>query len=123
RADRTAGSQIMLLVDGLDTGFGSTDEERKRRRKSIEGLFDAWMELGQTLSNLRFKIMLREDIWRQLNFANKSHLFGKTVELRWSDQISFLKVVIKQAMRSEAFSRLPGFDTAAYKKVDEWPDD
>lgn len=123
RLDEASQPETLLLFDGLDTGFGSTEQERDRRRRSVEGLFDAWMDVGQGLSNLRFKIMLREDIWRQLNFANKSHLYGRTVSLKWSDQVSFLKVVTKQAMRAEAFKSLPTIVERARDGIDTWSDD
>lgn len=123
RFDENTKNERLLLFDGLDTGFGSTEQERDRRRKSVEGLFDAWMDVGQSFANLRFKILLREDIWRGLNFANKSHLYGKTLTLKWQDQNSFLKVVIKQAMRSERFSKLPQVGGYASKPVDEWSDE
>ncbi|WP_295586215.1 hypothetical protein [uncultured Lamprocystis sp.] len=123
RIDAAVDAETLMLFDGLDTGFGSTAEERERRRRSIEGLFEAWMDVGQGLASLRFKIMLREDIWRQVNFANKSHLYGKTVPLKWSNQTSFLKVVMKQAMRAESFRKLPFIASVAGEPVDRWSDD
>ncbi|RMD96670.1 MAG: ParA family protein [Bacteroidetes bacterium] len=101
--NREKGHPILLLFDGLDTGFGSSETERTRRRTSLEGLFDFWMQTGQQLGGFAFKILLREDIWQQLNFQNKSHLYGRNIALQWKDQVEFLKVPLKQALRSEAF--------------------
>lgn len=103
RLDIENDNDTFLLFDGLDTGFDSSPEDRKRRTHAIEGLFDLLMDQGQTLEHLHFKILLREDIWRQLSFENKSHLYGRSVSLKWSDQAVYLKVVLKQALRSKRF--------------------
>jgi len=123
RMDGAMKEQIYLLVDGLDTGFGSTAEERNRRRYSIEGLFGAWMDLGQGLKKLRFKILLREDIWRQLRFDNKSHLYGRSVRIYWTNQSEFLKVPLKQAMRSSAFKEHEVLRRVEGTSVDDWSED
>ncbi len=104
KLDRAAAVDTMLLFDGLDTGFGHHEEDRKRRKEALEGLFTFITDSGERLENLKFKIMLREDIWKKLKFENKSHFFGRTAQLKWADQISFLKIVLKQAMRNESFN-------------------
>ncbi len=103
RLDRKAARDTFLLLDGLDTGFGSAPSDRKRRSGAIEGLFDLLMNQGQTLQYFHFKILLREDIWRKLHFENKSHLYGRSVELKWTEQATFLKVILKQALRCKPF--------------------
>ncbi|MCI5139885.1 MAG: ParA family protein, partial [Candidatus Electrothrix sp. AR1] len=103
RLDRKAARNTFLLLDGLDTGFGSAPLDRKRRSGAIEGLFDLLMNQGQTLQYFHFKILLREDIWRKLHFENKSHLYGRGVELKWTEQATFLKVILKQALRCKPF--------------------
>lgn len=103
RLDQAAPAQTLLLFDGLDTGFGTTPEDRQRRQKSLEGLFSLFTEVGEGMKNLRFKVMLREDIWRQLRFDNKSHLHGRSARLHWSNQIDFLRVALRQALRSREF--------------------
>ncbi len=121
--DGAVSKVILLLMDGLDTGFGSTSEDRDRRKRSIEGLFGAWMDLGQILKKLRFKILLREDIWSQLLFENKSHLFGLSKQLEWTKQTEYIKIVLKQAMRSASFGKhimLPSFRDV---NVDSWPEE
>jgi len=120
KMDRVVKEQMYLLLDGLDTGFGSTAKERDRRRRSIEGLFGAWMDLGQGLVNLRFKILLREDIWRQLRFDNKSHLYGRSARLEWANQTEFLKVPLKQAMRSSAFKEPELLQRVEGTGFDDW---
>jgi len=106
RLDQNIDSGILLLYDGLDTGFGSTTGDRQRRLDAIAGLFDFWIDRGAGLRNLRLKIFLREDIWRKVQFENKSHLFGRSVMLHWQDQATFLKVALKQARNSQLFRGL-----------------
>jgi len=106
RIDEASTPGRLLLLDGLDTGFGSAAAERERRTRAIEGLFALLTDRGERLKNLRFKIMLREDIWKKLRFENKSHLFGKSVRLAWESQADYLTIVLRQALRSEAFRRL-----------------
>jgi hypothetical protein len=84
-------------------------------------------EWEKRLSNIHFKIMLREDIWTRLRFENKSHLYGRTAVLKWADQAQFLKVVLKQAFQSgvfqdtvqSIFEQAMGFSPSA---VDTWED-
>jgi len=101
RLDKAASQNTFLLLDGLDTGFGSSDEDRKRRRNSLEGLFAFVTDQSDRWQNLRFKILLREDIWRTLKFENKSHFFGRSVSLKWHDQVAFIKVALKQAWNQQ----------------------
>lgn len=93
----------LLLFDGLDTGFGGT-ESRDRRVRAVEGLLGFATEIETRLPKLIFKIMLRADIWQQLRFDNKSHLFGRSVQLVWRDQADYFKTALKQAVRSRSFS-------------------
>jgi MinD-like ATPase involved in chromosome partitioning or flagellar assembly len=93
----------VLLFDGLDTGFGNEPRDRETREHALVGLFSVLTEWENRLEGLSFKVMLREDIWRSLLFENKSHLFGRTAVLKWSDQAQFLKVILKQAVLSSQF--------------------
>jgi hypothetical protein len=91
------------LFDGLDTGFGNEDADRLRRTNAIQGLLSLITDISDNLKKLKFKVLLREDIWRQLRFDNKSHFFGRSITLNWAKKPDFLKVVIKQALLSSAF--------------------
>jgi cellulose biosynthesis protein BcsQ/stress-induced morphogen len=106
RLDQAAKPDTALLLDGLDTGFGNPQADRQRRTRAIEGLLSLMTDLGDNLQKLRFKLLLRDDIWRKLRFENKSHFFGRSVTLTWVDQADFFKVVIKQALRSQSFRQL-----------------
>lgn len=122
--DEVLHAETLLLFDGLDAGFGNTVQDRQRRREAVEGLFGLWMDRGQGLSHLRFKILLREDIWRQLRFENKSHLYGRSVLLKWPDQATYFKVALKQAMRASSYQTLlkarPGGERLVAGTVDDW---
>ncbi len=104
--DREEEPETLLLFDRLDVGFGNNEEDRKRRKDAIEGLFSLFLDLNVQLDNLRFKILLREDIWRNLEFENKSHLFGRSVQLEWDSKADFIEVIVRHALRSEAFRSL-----------------
>ncbi|MFJ5090743.1 tyrosine-protein kinase family protein [Streptomyces sp. NPDC088674] len=104
--DRSLPEECLLLFDGLDTGFGGTDEERRRRNDAVSGLLTMVNELGQHLDKLKFKVLLREDIWREAKLPNKSHLQARSVRLTWENKTDYLRVAIKQAWRSEPYRRL-----------------
>nr|WP_239096805.1 hypothetical protein [Streptomyces sp. SID11385] len=133
--DRSLTEECVLLFDGLDTGFGGTDEERHRRSDAVAGLLTVVNEVGQNLRHLRFKVLLREDIWREVKLPNKSHLQARSVRLAWENQIDYLRIVINQAWRSDPYKRLvagqltlrdpkpkrKGFDLET--PVEYWPED
>jgi hypothetical protein len=124
RLDSASGDKRLLLYDGLDTCFGSSEQERRRRSEAVAGLFVFWMDREAGLKNLRTKILLRDDIWRALSFENKSHLFGRSESLRWSDQAEFVKVALKQAARSGAlrdlFQKQSDGRRTDLDKIDSW---
>ena len=104
--DQQEEAEVLLLFDRLDVGFGNDEEDRRRRKDAIEGLFSLFLDLDARLDNLRFKILLREDIWRNLEFENKSHLFGRSVQLEWDSKADFIEVIVRHALRSKAFRSL-----------------
>ena len=95
-----------LLFDALDTGFGNTDANRRRRNDGVAGLLTITGSLAPQLQHLKFKIMIREDVWREATVPNKPHLEARSVRLRWANKIDYLRIAIKQAWRSEPFKNL-----------------
>ncbi|WP_231499877.1 P-loop ATPase, Sll1717 family [Saccharothrix sp. NRRL B-16314] len=117
--DASLSSSRFLLFDGLDTGFGNDVTSRNRRTDAVAGLFTFLTESETRLDHLSFKVLLRFDIWQQLRFENKSHLFGRYVQLLWKDQADYFKTVLKQAVRSSAFQNLLS-QVGVGPNVDSW---
>src|SRR5262249_15064557 len=70
------------------------------------------------------KILLREDIWKQLQFQNKSHLFGSTVRLEWQNRADYFRTIIKQAYQVSSFRNLIDQELGHQARdVDEWPEE
>lgn len=92
---------VWLLYDELDAGFGSTEKDYIRRRQALEALLAWWLESGTSLKCIVPKIFLREDIWNQLNFTNKGHYTGRSLQLRW-DEADLWRLVLRQALTSSA---------------------
>ena len=90
---------VWLLYDELDAGFGSTQKDYTRRRQALEALLAWWLESGTSLKCIVPKIFLREDIWNQLNFTNKGHYTGRSLQLRW-DEADLWRLVLRQALTS-----------------------
>jgi hypothetical protein len=110
------------LFDGLDTGFGSESTGRTRRARAVAGLLSLATEIESRLAMYPFKIMLRYDIWQQARFENKSHMYGRSVQLSWRDQTDYFKTALKQAMRSPAFQQMMS-TVNVEQDVDEWEED
>lgn len=91
--------RVWLLYDELDTGFGHSQEDYRRRREALEALLAWWLESGISLEYIVPKIFLREDIWNKLNFTNKGHFAsGRTLELKW-EEADLWRLVLRQALQ------------------------
>src|SRR6266567_1793463 len=90
--------RVWLLYDELDVGFG---QDYDRRRRALEGLLGWWVENGSGLSSIVPKILLREDIWADLNFTNKAYFSARFVELRW-EEADLWRLVLRQALGQSA---------------------
>ncbi len=91
--------RVWLLYDELDTGFGYSQEDYQRRRKALEALLAWWLESGIGLKYIVPKIFLREDIWNQLNFTNKGHFVGRSLELKW-EEADLWRLVLRQVLNN-----------------------
>ncbi|MFI7274298.1 KGGVGR-motif variant AAA ATPase [Streptomyces sp. NPDC049879] len=108
KVDAEESSQLLLLFDGLDTAFGNTPMQRRRRSHAIAGLLAKQAELASKLKNFSLKIFVRQDIWSGLRFENKSHFYGLSRRLQWEDQREYFKVVLKRAVHAAAFRDILG---------------
>lgn len=88
--------RVWILYDELDLGFG---QDYARRSRSLEALLGWWVEVGPSLRHITPKILLREDIWNDLNFTNKAHFSGRYVQLRWEEE-DLWRLVLRQVLRS-----------------------
>ncbi len=127
--DQLLTSTHLLLFDALDTGFGNADADRRRRNDGVAGLLTTAGSLAPQFQHLKFKILLREDIWREVAVPNKSHLEARSVRLNWSNQIDYMRIAIKQAWRSEPFKTLASgrLNREKFKledtAIEYWPED
>ncbi|WP_219667949.1 tyrosine-protein kinase family protein [Streptomyces bambusae] len=106
RFDVAQDSGLLLLFDGLDTAFGHSADARRTRASAISGLLMKQADLAPRLEKVRFKILVRLDIWQGLRFENKSHFFGLSKRLQWEEREEYFKVVLKRAIRADAFRLL-----------------
>jgi len=88
--------RVWILYDELDLGFG---QDYARRSRALEALLGWWVEVGPSLRHITPKILLREDIWNDLNFTNKAHFAGRYVQLRWEEE-DLWRLVLRQVLRS-----------------------
>ena len=70
------------------------------RRKLLEALFRTQLDFIGSFDNIRLKIFLRTDIWKELNFTNKSHISDKMTRLEWNDT-QLLKLINKRMLQNE----------------------
>ncbi|MDN0075613.1 hypothetical protein QU481_11990 [Crenobacter sp. SG2303] len=71
-----------LVFDRIDELFAGRPEERKR---AISSLLVECKNCQDKYSHIRFKVLLRTDIWAQLEFINKTHYSDKTIKIAWSE--------------------------------------
>jgi cellulose biosynthesis protein BcsQ len=96
---QTNNLRAWLLYDELDAGFGSSQQDYIRRRRALDALLAWWLESGTSLKSIVPKIFLREDIWEHLNFTNKGHYVGRSVQLRWGE-VDLWRLVLRQVLNS-----------------------
>uniref|UniRef100_A0A942T7J0 ATPase n=1 Tax=Neobacillus citreus TaxID=2833578 RepID=A0A942T7J0_9BACI len=90
------GKRVWLLFDKIDEIWPSDRAERKR---ALEGLLTAAMHIRRTFPAIQPKVLLRADLWTELDLTNKDHLTDKRIELNWkSPQLTTL--LLKRALAS-----------------------
>ena len=104
---RSTQRMIALCYDGLDTDFeGTTSVESVRRRQFfVAGLLELILESRARISNIRFKLFLREDVWADVTLQNKSHLGTASVELNWKPE-DLWKIALDQLSESPVYASL-----------------
>lgn len=90
-------TDMWLLFDKIDEIWPS---DREERRRSLEGLLTASMHIRRTFPRIQPIILLRTDLWTELDFTNKDHLTDKRIELNWSDR-HLTSLLVKRALRHE----------------------
>jgi hypothetical protein len=87
------GKDLWILFDKVDEIYPS---DRAERTRALNGLMTACMSIRRTFPRIKPKVLLRTDLWRHLDFTNKSHLADKQIELSWNgDQL--LSLLLKRA--------------------------
>ena len=114
---RDNSQKLWFLYDDLDEDFPDAGEVRQQ---ALTGLFQLVQSCdANRLTEIRFKIFLREDIWNRLIFDNKSHFTGRDILLQWT-RIDFLRLALRQAMQSKDFKNLVDkFYPVAVESIDQ----
>ncbi len=109
--------KLWFLYDDLDEDFPEAGEVR---HQALTGLFQLVQSCdAERLTEIRFKIFLREDIWNRLIFDNKSHFTGRDIILQWT-RIDFLRLALRQAIQSKEFKNLVDkFSPVAVESIDQ----
>ncbi|MFI3190217.1 MAG: AAA family ATPase [Methylococcales bacterium] len=105
RSLETKNQKIWLLYDDLDQDI---KEDTFWQKEALGGLMRLIYDTNNnSLYQIRFKVFLREDIWSNLVFTNKSH-FGeqRTLLLKW-DEEDFFRLAYRLAIAgSDKFKTL-----------------
>lgn len=121
KALEATGKTLWLLFDKVDEIWPA---DREERRRALEGLMTAVMQVRRTFPAIQPKVMLRTDLWAELDFTNKDHLTDKRIELGWS-AIPLTSLLVKRALRHDEVrvyveGRRPSL---ANRSVEEWTAD
>ncbi|MFN7501278.1 MAG: ParA family protein [Dolichospermum sp.] len=113
--------KIWFLYDDLDEDFPEAGEVRQ---SALSGLFQLVQSCdANRLTEIRFKIFLREDIWNRLIFDNKSHFTGRDIILQWT-RVDFLRLALRQSIQSPKFNNLVRrFSPIAVESIDQTNED
>jgi MinD-like ATPase involved in chromosome partitioning or flagellar assembly len=118
---KNKSQKIWFLYDDLDEDF---PEVAELRQSALSGLFQLVQSCdANRLTEIRFKIFLREDIWNRLIFDNKSHFIGRDLILQWT-RVDFLRLALRQSIQSPDFKNLVDrFSPIAVESIDQASED
>ena len=118
---KNKSQKIWFLYDDLDEDFPEAGEVRQ---SALSGLFQLVQSCdANRLTEIRFKIFLREDIWNRLIFDNKSHFTGRDIILQWT-RVDFLRLALRQSIQSPDFKNLVDrFSPIAVESIDQTNED
>ena len=75
---------ITLVYDELDVAFSDSDLDL--RKTFITALVSFWQDNIYKFSQIRSKVLLRNDIFQTLEIENKTHLDLNRYELKWNEK-------------------------------------
>jgi cellulose biosynthesis protein BcsQ len=118
---KNKSQKIWVLYDDLDEDFPEAGEVRQ---SALSGLFQLVQSCdANRLTEIRFKIFLREDIWNRLIFDNKSHFHGRDIILQWT-RVDFLRLALRQSIQSPKFKNfVDRFSPIAVDSIDQSTED
>jgi len=118
---KNKSKKVWFLYDDLDEDFPEAGEVRQ---SALSGLFQLVQSCdANRLTEIRFKIFLREDIWNRLIFDNKSHFTGRDIILQWT-RVDFLRLALRQSIQSPDFKDLVNrFSPIAEDAIDQTTED
>jgi MinD-like ATPase involved in chromosome partitioning or flagellar assembly len=103
RSQNRYPSSTWLLYDNLEFSLPGWDTFWT---DALEGLFRFVSALDErSITWLRPKIFLREDLWQYLKFPNKSHFESRQVELKWQ-KIDLLRLAYRLLTQSGAMNEI-----------------
>lgn len=112
---------VVLLYDGLDTGFGSDERAIDTRSRFVNALVEAIEPFRGATKRIGFKLFVREDLYSSITIQNQSHLSAATIELTWKPSDLWL-LALNLAAASPAY-------LGAVRRIDpsagpgQWPRD
>lgn len=118
--------KVWVLFDRLDVAF---EQSLELEKNALRALFKTYRDIEEHV-NLRFKIFLRDDVWKRITsdgFREASHI-TRTTTISWSDQ-NLMNLIISRALnnpdvidrykinKSEILSQYTQQETLYYKML------
>lgn len=89
--------KIWILFDRLDVAF---EQSLELEKNALRALFKTYRDIEEHL-NIRFKIFLRDDVWKRITndgFREASHI-TRTTTISWTDQ-TLMNLIISRALNN-----------------------